>query len=159
MQILFVCTGNICRSPSAEGVLRERLAALGLADAVTVDSCGTHGYHSGDPPDMRAIRACLERGVDIAGLRARPWRTADGTHFDLIVGMEAHHQRWVERRLAAAGKIRVARLLDFAPDQAMRDVPDPYYGGLQDFERMLDLIEQGVDGLLNQLAPVLPAAR
>lgn len=157
MRVLFVCTGNICRSPSAEGVLRARLDSLGLDHAIAVDSCGTHGYHTGDPPDSRAIGVCRDRGIDIAGLRARPWASGDAARFDLVVGMEDHHRRWVEKRQPAGSKIRVVRLLDFAPDQPWRDVPDPYYGGVQDFHEMLDLIEQGVDGLLAHLEPANPS--
>jgi len=157
MRILFVCTGNICRSPSAEGVLRARLAAAGMADAVAVESCGTHGYHTGMPPDPRAIGTAAARGVDISGLRARPWARADATAFDLVIGMEGHHVRWLERRVPASRRDRVARLLDWAPWQPVRDVPDPYGGALADFARMLDLIELGVNGLMAELSQ--PAGR
>ncbi|MEZ5669379.1 MAG: low molecular weight protein-tyrosine-phosphatase [Alphaproteobacteria bacterium] len=155
MRVLFVCTGNICRSPSAEGVLRSRLRHAGLEAAVAVDSCGTHGYHTGDPPDPRAIQIGARRGHDIAGLRARAWRRGDADAFDLILAMEQHHARWLRDRMPAAARATVARLLDRAEGQPLRDVPDPYYGGLADFERMYDLIEAGVDGWL----PVLAAAR
>lgn len=157
MRVLFVCTGNICRSPSAEGVLRARLAARGLGEAVSVESCGTHGYHVGDPPDPRAIEVGRRRGFDIAGQRARAWCTADAGAFDLIVVMENLHARWILQQLAPGGSTRVVRLLDYAPGQPLRDVPDPYYGGLGEFERMYDLIETAVDGLLDEIAAA-PAA-
>lgn len=158
MRILFVCTGNICRSPSAEGVLRAKLHAHGLGQAVTVASCGTHGYHRGDPPDVRAIRVGRARGYVLDRQRARAWCAADADGFDLIVAAEEHHARWVRDRLGAHATVRVVRLLDYAPQQALRDLPDPYYGGLADFERMYDLIEVAVDGIVQECLAG-PAAR
>lgn len=151
MRVLFVCTGNICRSPSAEGVLRQRVQAHGLAGTVVVESCGTHGYHTGDPPDSRAIDVGRSRGYDLSAQRARAWHRDDGTAYDLIVGMEGHHADWIRQRLRDPASARVSRLLDYAAGHPMRDVPDPYYGGLRDFEQMYDLIELGVDGLLADL--------
>jgi protein-tyrosine phosphatase len=159
MRVLFVCTGNICRSPSAEGVLRARLAALGLERAVVVESCGTHGYHEGDPPDSRAIRAGRRRGYDISGLRARAWCADDADAFDLVVAMEEHHARWVGQRLRPGARTRVVRLLDYAPHLPVRDVPDPWYGGDRDFEAMYDLIETAIDGLVAEIAEALAVGR
>lgn len=151
MRVLFVCTGNICRSPSAEGVLRQRVQAHGLAGTVVVESCGTHGYHTGDPPDSRAIDVGQSRGYDLSAQRARAWHRDDDTAYDLIVGMEGHHADWIRQRLRDPASARVSRLLDYAPGHPLRDVPDPYYGGLREFEQMYDLIELGVDGLLADL--------
>lgn len=159
MRILFVCTGNICRSPSAEGVLRAKLQAHGLAETVTVASCGTHGYHRGDPPDVRAIRVGRARGYDLDRQRARAWCAADADGFDLIVTAEEHHARWVRDRLGAGATARVVRLLDYAPQLALRDLPDPYYGGLADFERMYDLIESAVEGIVEECRAKLAAQR
>lgn len=159
MRILFVCTGNICRSPSAEGVLRQRVQAHGLAGTVVVGSCGTHGYHTGDPPDSRAMDVGRSRGYDLSAQRARAWRRDDGTAHDLIIGMEGHHADWVRQRLPDPASARVCRLLHYVPGHALRDVPDPYYGGLPEFEQMYDLIELGVDGLLNELRAVLADRR
>ena len=151
MRILFVCTGNICRSPSAEGVLRRRLQDCGMDGAVAVESCGTHSFHVGDPPDARAISVGAALGYDISELRARAWRTADARAFDLILAMESHHVEWLTQRIPGGATPTVARLLDYAPGQPCRDLPDPYYGGIDDFERMFALIETGVAGLLPDL--------
>lgn len=153
IQVLFVCTGNICRSPTAEGVFRAAVERLGLSATVTADSAGTHGYHVGDPPDERAIAAACRRGVDLRSLRARQVVSADFELFDLILAMDRGHLDWLMRRCPADRRSRVRLFLDFAPAFAGQDVPDPYYGGMGDFERTLDLIEAGADGILRHLAP------
>ena len=151
-RVLFVCMGNICRSPTAEAVVRElaRSEAAGLA--VEFDSAGTHGYHIGDPPDERAIAAARRRGIDMSGLRARKVERADFERFDFVLAMDEQ----VYGRLAGiAPATRVERLrlfLDFAPELGRRDVPDPYYGGPAGFEEVLDLVEAGARGLLAALA-------
>lgn len=149
--LLFVCTGNICRSPTAEGVMRQRLAQAGLADAVRVDSAGTHGYHVGDAPDPRAIRAAAARGVDIAGLRARKVAAADFERFDLILALDRGHYDALHRQAPAQARHKVRLLLDFAPAHTAPggDVPDPYYDDLAAFEHVLDLVEAAADGLLD----------
>jgi protein-tyrosine phosphatase len=149
--VLMVCMGNICRSPTAEGVLRDRLQRAGLGDVVAVDSAGTYGGHAGDPPDPRAQRHALKRGVDLSRLRARPVLAEDFRRFALIVAMD-------EQNLQALARLRppdapAPRLLtEFSrrPD-APREVPDPYYGGPEGFEHVLDLIEQSCDGLVEHL--------
>jgi len=149
--VLFVCMGNICRSPTAEGVFRQlvRSAAPGLP--VTIDSAGTHGYHVGDPPDPRAQAAALRRGLDISGLRARALTAADFEHFDHILVMDQRNLNDALAIAPAAGRPRLGLLLDYAPDQPMREVPDPYYGGAADFERVLDLSFAAARGLLARL--------
>lgn len=148
--LLFVCTGNICRSPTAEGVMRQRLRAAGLEDAVLVDSAGTHGYHVGDPPDPRSIAAARRRGVDIAGLAARRVVAADFQRFDLILAMDGGHYQHLRRMAPPGSERRVRLFLDFCPDGVPgRDVPDPYYDGPAAFERVLDLVEDAADGLLS----------
>ena len=150
-----VCMGNICRSPIAEGVLRTRLAAAGLQDRIAVDSAGTHAYHVGDPPDLRAQRQAKARGVDLGAQRARQVQGADFLRFDLILAMDDANLEALERVRAAApgGPHAPARLLlEFARQHAGEPfVPDPYYGGPEGFERVLDLVEDACDGLLAHL--------
>lgn len=149
--VLFVCTGNICRSPTAEGVLRARAVAAGWQDRLTVDSAGTHGYHVGEPPDERAQEAALARGYDLSDLRARRVSAADFERFDHIVAMDAGHLAQLTRLAPAGQRHKLSLLMDFAPSRAGLNVPDPYYGGHHHFEQVLDLIEAGVDGLLAKL--------
>ncbi|MCY3827829.1 MAG: low molecular weight phosphotyrosine protein phosphatase [Rhodospirillaceae bacterium] len=151
MNILFVCTGNICRSPTGEAVLRRMADAAGLGDAVTVDSCGTHAYHIGQPPDARARRAGERRGYDFSGQRARQVAIADFDRFDLILAMDGGHFDRLRRAAPAGGGDRIRRFLDFAPGARRRDVPDPYYGGAEDYELALDLIEAGCRGIVAML--------
>jgi protein-tyrosine phosphatase len=149
--VLMVCMGNICRSPTAEVVLRHRLQRAGLADHITVDSAGTHAGHTGEPPDERSIAHAGRRGYDLRGLRARRVTAADFEAFDLVVAMDADNLEALQRLCPPEHHTRLVRLLDYAPGARQRDVPDPYYGGAGGFERVLDLVEQGCDGLLQYL--------
>ncbi|MFG6469194.1 low molecular weight protein-tyrosine-phosphatase [Roseateles sp. BYS87W] len=149
--ILFFCMGNICRSPTAEGVMRAKLQAAGLADTVEVDSAGTHGYHAGEPPDERAQAHALRRGYDLSAQRARPLVAQDFTRFDLVLGMDADNIARAERLCPPAERHRLKLLLDFAPGAGKRHVPDPYYGGDAGFEEVLDLVEAACDGLIDTL--------
>ncbi len=148
--VLFVCTGNICRSPTAEGVFIARARTARLLDRLNIDSVGTHGYHVGDPPDKRAIAHAARRGIDIAGLRARKLHRDDFARFDYVLAMDRGHQRILLRK-AGLHADRVHLYLDFAPGLAGQDVPDPYYGGPEDFEAVLDLVEPATDGLLEHI--------
>jgi protein-tyrosine phosphatase len=151
-RVLFVCLGNICRSPTAEAVVRElaRRHAQGLD--LEVDSAGTHGYHAGDAPDERAIAAARRRGIDMSGLRARVVEASDFDRFDLVLAMDqAVHER-LARMAPRAHAARLRLFLEFAPQLGRRDVPDPYYGGATGFEEVLDLVEEGARGLLEALA-------
>ena len=129
MRILFVCTGNICRSPTAEGVLRGRAAAAGL-EGLHIESAGTHGYHVGEPPDPRTVEAAARRGYDLSGLRARKLRSADFTDFDLLLAMDRGHLRIMERLRPPETTAQLRLFLE-------REVPDPYYGGDDGFAAVL----------------------
>ncbi len=148
-RILFVCMGNICRSPLAEGVFRQ-LAEAHAGLELEIDSAGTHGYHAGDPPDDRAIAAARRRGVDISKLRARKVQDQDFRQFDLIVAMDRQNFRVLSQQFPRYSD-RVRLLMDYAGERKA-DVPDPYYGGMEGFEHALDLIERGAKGLLDSLS-------
>jgi protein-tyrosine phosphatase len=155
-RLLFVCMGNICRSPTAEGVMRHLVAERGLEDEIVIDSAGTGGWHVGHPPDERSARVAAGRGIALEGA-ARQVRPADFRDFDLLLCADASNAREL-RRLApdaeAAAKIRLLREFDpgsqGAPDL---DVPDPYYGGPDGFDHVLDLVEAACAGLLDEIAP------
>lgn len=146
IRVLFVCTGNICRSPTAEGVFRALLTAEGLDGQVDVESAGTHGYHIGEPPDARSQEAALRRGIDLSGHRARRTRPSDFTDFDYVLAMDDSNLDALGR--APADGAEVGLFLDFAPKLNEREVPDPYYGGASGFEHVLDLVEAASAGLL-----------
>ena len=151
MRILFVCMGNICRSPTAEGVFRRLLVERQLEQRFEIDSAGTHDYHVGKPPDARSIAAAQRRGIDLTGLRARVVEPRDAEQFDLILAMDEENLQELRRRFDAAHHHRLALMMSYAPDARTRAVPDPYYGGERGFEEVLDLLEQAADGLLREL--------
>ncbi|WP_118135117.1 low molecular weight protein-tyrosine-phosphatase [Oceanicella sp. SM1341] len=138
-RILFVCLGNICRSPAAQGVM-EALLAPGAAE---IDSAGIGGWHQGDLPDPRMRAAARARGIDLDTQRARKLRPGDFERFDLILAMDSDNLSDLEAQRPANSRARVCRLLDYLPDQPRRDVPDPYYGGPSGFETVLDLVTAG----------------
>jgi protein-tyrosine phosphatase len=149
--VLFVCMGNICRSPTAEAAFRHLAGTDAPQLRLNIDSAGTHGYHLGHAPDPRAQAAALRRGLDLSGLRARALVAADFGVFDHILVMD---QRNLRDALAIAprhGRDRLGLLLDYAPEQPLREVPDPYYGSAADFEQVLDLSIAAARGLLAQL--------
>jgi protein-tyrosine phosphatase len=152
VRILFVCMGNICRSPTAEAVCRALAARLAPELDLEIDSAGTHGYHVGHAPDARAQQVARARGVELSGLRARQLTRTDFDAFDLILVMDQDNLEFAIAMAPPARRERVRLLLDFAPGQALREVPDPYYGGTADFERVFDLAEQAARGLLEHLA-------
>jgi protein-tyrosine phosphatase len=148
--VLFVCTGNICRSPMAEGVFRSMARQAGLESAFTVDSAGTYGGHAGEPPSRLAIEAAARRGYDISGLRARPVVAADIARFDHVLAMDRSHMAALKRLAPRA----LAERLEMFADT---DVADPYGGGACDYERALDAIEAGCRDLLATLTPAAKA--
>ena len=151
-RILMVCTGNICRSPTAEGVLRAKLQQAGLQAQVRVDSAGTQGYHTAERPDPRAIQAAAKRGYNIAALQARPMRPEDFSHFDWLLAMDQTHLDWLHKRGPEGATARCALLMPMARQCGnLTEVPDPYFGGPAGFERVLDLLEDACDGVVDRL--------
>lgn len=148
-RILFFCMGNICRSPTAEGVMRAKLAAAGLD--VEVDSAGTHGYHVGDPPDERSQAHAQRRGYDLGALRARQLLAEDFERFDLVLAMDRANLDHARALCPPARRERLQLLMDYAPHAGSPHVPDPYYGGAAGFDAVLDLVEAACDGLIASL--------
>ena len=148
IKILFVCMGNICRSPTAQGVFEYLVNSEQLADAIAIDSAGTYAYHIGEVPDKRARAAALKRGIDLGGQRARRVAEVDFQEFDYVLAMDRDNYDDLLSICPSdhAGKLRL--FLEFAPELGVQEVPDPYYGGVTGFERVLDLIEQASRGLL-----------
>jgi protein-tyrosine phosphatase len=149
--VLFVCMGNICRSPMAEGVFRHAVAQAGLLERVQIDSAGTHGYHAGEPPDRRAVLAAKSRGYDIAGIRARQLEREDFARFDWIFAMDQANLRTLVEMRPRNYTGHLGLYLDLVPDVGTREMPDPYYGGAEGFEQVLDLSERVTPALLAKL--------
>lgn len=154
MKILFVCLGNICRSPTAEIVFRHLLEREAPELDITVDSAGIGAWHIGEPPDERSQAAALRRGFDMGALRARQIAGEDFERFDLILAMDLENLAELKRRAPARLRDRVRLFLDFVADGESDEVPDPYYGGQAGFERVLDLVEQASRGLLDHLKQI-----
>ncbi len=149
LNVLFVCTGNICRSPTAEGVFRDLVRVEGLDGRIAADSAGTHGYHIGEAPDSRSILAARRRGYDLSPLRARRVRSDDFHRFDLILAMDRGHMRELSAACPPDQRHRLRLFLEFAPQFDAQDVPDPYYGGSDGFALVLDMAEAGARGILD----------
>ena len=148
-RVLFVCLGNICRSPAAEIICRAELKKVGLAGHVRVDSCGTASYHIGSKPDSRMIAALARAGYEYDGHRARTLRPADGTEFDLIIPQDNENLRDVRTTLAATAAARVVPMSHWFPaDTRHAEVPDPYYGTAADFDEGVHLLSAGVANLI-----------
>ena len=143
--------GNICRSPTAEGVFRKLVTEAGLHERVEIESAGTHAYHSNEPPDRRAREAALRRGVELAGIRARRVMDEDFSRFDLILAMDEDNLRLLHEWCPPEFRGRVRLFLDYAPEAEVRNVPDPYYGSSNGFEYVLDLVEEASRGLIEEL--------
>ena len=157
ISVLFVCMGNICRSPTAEGVFVRKVHEAGLGERIRIDSAGTHAYHVGHAPDERMQRAALRRGYDLSTQRARKVEAQDFTRFDYILAMDEDNLA-ILRQLrasldAASVRAHLALMMDFADAEASHphEVPDPYYGGEAGFERVLDMIEVAAEGLLEAI--------
>jgi len=157
--VLFVCMGNICRSPTAEGVFRKLVEERAPQLRIRIDSAGTHDYHVGEAPDPRAIAAAARRGIDLEALRARQVEDADFERFDLVVAMDRLNREMLLDRSPEPYRERVRLMMEFAPSLEVEDVPDPYYGGAVGFERVLDLVEEAARGLLDEVLQRTSARR
>jgi len=145
--------GNICRSPTAEGVFRDKVRKAGIAASVKIDSAGTHGYHIGKQPDARAQEAARKRGYDLSGLRGRQVCDADFETFDYILAMDRDNLTLLQKQCPPHLQHKVRRLLSFSRRYPNLDVPDPYYGGRSGFDMVLDMVEDAAEGLLKEIKP------
>lgn len=150
-RVLFVCMGNICRSPTAEGVFRHLVEQRGLAEKIITDSAGTHDYHIGDAPDARSQAAAARRGYDLSRLRARQIVRDDFAAFDHVLAMDQGNLDLLQRQCPEASRGKLELFLAYADGITLREVPDPYYGGAQGFEQVLDLVENAARGLLREI--------
>ena len=150
-RILFICMGNICRSPTAEGVVRTLATRAGIASELEVDSAGTHGAHEGEPPDQRARKVAADRGYDLSGLRARRVKAQDFSRFDHILAMDRQNLAALRRICPPEHISKLGLFLDYANGLAADEVPDPYYGGVEGFENVLDMCERAALGLLDAI--------
>jgi len=151
ISVLFVCMGNICRSPTAEGVFRHHVSRAGLFERFVIDSAGTHAYHVGNPPDRRAAVAAERRGVSLIDLRARRVSDEDFERFDYIIAMDEDNVAHLKEQAPPEYHSKVSLFLEYSAGKE-REVPDPYYGGTSGFERVLDLVEEASRGLLETLS-------
>ncbi|RMD84474.1 MAG: low molecular weight phosphotyrosine protein phosphatase [Candidatus Dadabacteria bacterium] len=151
VSVLFVCSGNICRSPTAEGVFRHLAKKEGLEHLLHIDSAGCHSYHKGEPPDIRAQEAAERRGYSLKGIRSRPVTHKDFLIFDYILAMDNSNLSFLLSNCPKGHKSKIKLFLDFAPAISKSEVPDPYYGGAKGFEHVLDLIEVASIGLLEEI--------
>ena len=148
VKVLFVCMGNICRSPTAHGVFRHLVVEEGFSELIQVDSAGTHAYHVGEPPDARAQETARRRGIDLSDLRARKAERSDFAAFDYVLAMDRENYRSLVAICPPDQLAKLRLFLEFAPGMEDQEVPDPYYGGAGGFERVFDLVEAASCGLL-----------
>jgi len=151
IKVLFVCMGNICRSPTAEGVFARLVSEKGYEDKIGIDSAGTHAYHTGETPDARAQKSALNRGIDISSLRARKATVKDFEHFDYVLAMDYDNLSNLESICPEEHISKLSLFLEFGSQADVKEVPDPYYGGPLGFERVLDLVEDASQGLLTAI--------
>lgn len=151
VRILFCCMGNICRSPTAEVVFRHYVEQAGLTEQFHIDSAGTHDYHIGDLPDARTQRAAKQRGYDMSNLRGRQVEAADFKRFDYVLAMDEANLDILKRLRSSDAQSHLGLFLQFAERHSEREVPDPYYGGADGFERVLDMVEDAANGLLQHV--------
>jgi len=154
--VLFCCTGNICRSPTAEAVFAKKIADAGVSGRILVDSAGTHGYHVGEPPDARTQLAARKRGYDLSALRARRFERMDFERFDLVLAMDSENRAFLARLCPPSSGHKLKLMMEFAREQGALDVPDPYYGSPAGFDRVLDMLEDATEGLLQSILSEQP---
>lgn len=152
VSVLFVCMGNICRSPTAHGVFRKLLVDRELTHQIATDSAGTHAYHVGNPPDQRAQATATRRGIDLSDLRARQVQETDFYDFDYILAMDLDNYESLSRLCPEGMQQRLYLFMDFAADMGVQEVPDPYYGGARGFEQVFDLVDAAARGLLADIS-------
>lgn len=157
VNVLFVCMGNICRSPTAEGVFRHLVERAGLTQDIRIDSAGTHDYHIGEEPDRRSQTAARGRGYDLSRLRGRQVSDKDFHDFDYILAMDKGNLAELMRRCPAEHQDKLQLFLKFGKKYVEQEVPDPYYGGVQGFEQVLNLVEDAATGLLERISGKQPA--
>ncbi len=143
--------GNICRSPTAEGVFAKQVQDASIADLIEIDSAGTHAYHVGEAPDPRAQKTALKRGIDLSGLKARRAVAEDFETFDYVLAMDRDNQQGLKAICPVGSEYKLQLFLSYAPNLEHEEVPDPYYGGPMGFERVLDMIEEASAGLLQDI--------
>ena len=151
VKVLFVCMGNICRSPTAEGVFAAQVKSKNLDHLIEIDSAGTHAYHVGEGPDVRSQKTALKRGIDLSALKARRAVTEDFEKFDYVLAMDRENYQGLEAICPPGAEYKLHLFLSFAPNLEHEEVPDPYYGGPLGFERVLDMIEEASEGLLQEI--------
>jgi protein-tyrosine phosphatase len=151
VSVLFVCMGNICRSPTAEAVFSQYVEHAGLSEFITIDSAGTHDYHIGQPPDKRTQRAALQRGYDMSSLRGRQVDLADFHRFDYVLAMDIANLDNLQRLAPLDSQTQAKLFLSYARNHAEHEVPDPYFGGAEGFERVLNMVEDAAEGLLQHI--------
>ncbi len=157
LSILFVCMGNICRSPTAEGVFRARAKSAGILHAVSIDSAGTHAYHVGASPDLRSQAFAAKRGLDLSTQRARQVSEDDFARFDFILAMDKHNLALLEAACPPQHRHKLGLFMEYATHSAAEEVPDPYHGGERGFDIVLDYIEDASDGLVNVISERIKA--
>ncbi|WP_457669089.1 low molecular weight protein-tyrosine-phosphatase [Thiolapillus sp.] len=151
VSVLFVCMGNICRSPTAHGVFRKLVQDEGLDQLIQIDSAGTHAYHVGSPPDRRAQATALGRNLDLSDLRGRQVEMEDFHRFDYVLAMDNENLDILNQLCPIGMQAKLRLFMDYAPDYGMSEVPDPYYGGDRGFEQVFDMIEEASKGLLEDI--------
>lgn len=151
VKVLFVCMGNICRSPTAHGVFEHLVNTEHLAGQLEIDSAGTHAFHIGEKPDRRAQETAANRGIDLTYIRARKVEEADFEHYDYILAMDSDNYGLLQQGCPDEYKTKISLFLDFAPKHPLEEVPDPYYGGIKGFENVFDMVDMASRGLLEDI--------
>ena len=151
IKVLFVCMGNICRSPTAHGVFEHIVNSEHLAEHFEIDSAGTHAYHVGSKPDQRAQQTAANRGIDLSYIRGRKVHETDFKHYDYILAMDSDNYSILDQACPEEYKTKISLFLDFAPEHPLDEVPDPYYGGIKGFENVFDMVDAASKGLLDRI--------